>query len=130
MHVYAWDALQAEDLLENVQTQINCRAWLDDHSEMKGAERSSPQTFAQWLNDTELPSMLEREHGSHRPIGVLVAQERKRKVQLPLHGFSAVQAEGSASLPDPDAALGAAVRKAIAAKERIFPSSWHLCGVV
>ena len=97
---------------------------------MKGAERSSPQTFAQWLNDTELPSMQEREHGSHRPIGVLVAQERKRKVQLPLHGFSAVQAEGSAALPDPDAALGAAVRKAIAAKERIFPSSWHLCGVV
>ena len=111
-----------QDLLENVQTQINCRAWLDEHSEMKGAQRSSPLTFAAWLNDTELPSMLQREKDSHRPIGVLVAQERKRKVQLPLHGISAVQADASAALPNPDVALGAAVLEAIAAKERLCVS--------
>ena len=83
-----------QDLLESVQTQIDCRAWLEQHSDDKGEDRSCPTSFARWLNDTQLPLLIERETGKHRQIGVLVAQERKRKVTLPLHGRSSALEEG------------------------------------
>jgi len=87
------------DLLENVQTQIECRAWLDEHSDMKGDERSSPQSFARWLNDVQLPTMLVREEASRLKIGLLVSQKHRHKVSIPLHGVSASLPAASAALP-------------------------------
>jgi len=77
-----------QDLLENVQTQIECRAWLDEHSDLKGDERSSPHAFANWLNAVQLPAMLLREEGSRLKIGLLVSQQCRHKVSIPLHGVS------------------------------------------
>ena len=89
-----------QDLLQDVQTQINCRAWLEEHSDDIGPERSAPASFARWLNSTELPAMLEREKDSHRKIGVLVAKERTRSLTLPQHGrseFYMVEAQNATS---------------------------------
>ena len=104
-----------QDLLESVQTQIDCRAWLEQHSDDKGEDRSCPTSFARWLNDTQLPLLIERETGKHRQIGVLVAQERKRKVTLPLHGRSSALEEGGADPRQPAAGRPAVPAAAAAA---------------
>ena len=88
-----------QDLLENVQTQIECRAWLDEQSDMKGGDRSSPQSFARWLNDVQLPAMLVREEASRLKIGLLVSQQHRHKVSIPLHGVSTSLSAASTTLP-------------------------------
>ena len=66
---------------------------------MKGGDRSSPQSFARWLNDVQFPAMLVREEASRLKIGLLVSQQHRHKVSIPLHGVSTSLSATSTTLP-------------------------------
>jgi len=87
--------------LDNVDTMLECREWLDEHSNMKGDDRSSPASFSKYLS-SRADEILARVDGKRLGLAVAPAKTRTAAEQKAVV-VDAIQANSftllSASLP-------------------------------